>query len=253
MFISPCSLRSAQCAALIALATVSGIARVELNHLTQRPAVEFELPAQTRHETRQHLHPLSYTAPSCTTPWLQPVATVALWYFSSHTAQRACPPADDLVVAESSHASDSAFFTTAANANPEFPLLASSSCSSPIRLRSEPVTTACTLRHLIPFAVGPPAFVAHSTLRAVGTAVPADNTVRCSIVTPVVSFQVSSRSFSRSVARLACPKSSDPISVGPFSSPSSALRGEPAPFSAPSASVRRSARPLSPEPTSFST
>jgi hypothetical protein len=56
--------------------------------------------------------------------------------------------------------------------------------------------------------------------------VPADDTVRCSPVSP------SASTFSCFDARLACPEFSGPALVGPSIAPSSALRGKPARLSA---------------------
>jgi len=230
MFVSPCTLRSAQCAALIALATVAGIARVETNHLTQRARAASEPTTQTRHATRPTLHFLNYSnnpTPAWTSPWLQPVATVALWFFSSNATTPADCPADLAL-------------PSAAPTELPCPAIATSAAAPP----ATSLPALCTRDHLIPFAVGPPASTAHFTHRAVGTSVPADVTVRCPVVFSINSPLVPS--LSCSVARLACPVFSGPSSAGRFFSPSSALRGEPAPFPAlllPRPSLGASARP----------
>ncbi len=219
MFVSPCTLRSTQCAALIALAAVAGIARVEKPQGTS-PAEDQASPSkQSRAESSPHDRRVGYHAPQAMSPWLHPVATVALWFLSGEDLRAA----SDLRTAPKSHAMsdlDLAFPSPTV-------LPAHSVRRAPAWPLSPPHAAFSARDHLIPFAVGPPSRGPHSSLRAVGTAVPGDDTVRSSSVSSFSFFAF------RPVARLACPEFSGPILVGLSFAPSSALRGEPVRLSAP--------------------
>ncbi len=222
MFVSPCTLRSTQCAALIALAAVAGIARVE----TTRPAPSPDQTSTAHTHGRQSSQPLDrlvgFAAPTWTPAWLQPLASVALWFLSGNETRASSELSAATTPPLPSAAHAALPPVVAACLQPDHALV-----TSALAHPAEPRPALCTRAHLIPFAVGPPARAVNLSHRAVGTAVPADDTVRCSSISP------SAFLLSCFVARLACPEFSGHLSVGPSFSPSSALRGEPARLSAP--------------------
>lgn len=208
MFASPCSLRSAHCATLIALAAAAGIARVDpavqcarggydaTNHnVTHRPVV-----------ARTSLPDFTATTP---TTWLGRIALFAAWWLGKETNDRAASAAER----------DTSIRTVAL---PEI-----SSPGAPAGPKG--VTSdfhfgrpaLCTGAHLLPFAVGPPGRRIHSSLRAVGTEVPGDSSARRSQVTRIVcaSFLIHLESATRATGQR-------PESAGSIRSPSSTLRGE---------------------------
>ena len=235
MFISPCSLRSTQCAALIALAAVAGIARVETTR--QAPAAS-PAPAPVRqiHPSLTSLNQgASYAVPTSTAPWLQPAATLALWFLSGSDLHAGTD--DRVSVPAFRTALHVALPSTGADCLPD-----PASCAPSLGRRTTPRPAFCTRTHLIPFAVGPPACGLSLPPRPVGIAVLADHTVRDLSVAP------SAFSFFRFDARLACPEFSGLIRVGPSFSPCFALRGKPARLPATLSchpSLGASARPIS--------
>ena len=222
MFVSPCTLRSTQCAALIALAAVAGIARVE----TPRPAPPPDQTSTAHTHGRQRSQPLErlvgFAAPTWTSAWLQPLASVALWFLSGNETRAASElnAATTSTLPSAAHAAVPP--AVAASLHPDLALV-----TSALAHPAEPRPALCARAHLIPFAVGPPARAVNLPHRAVGTAVPADDTVRCSSIFPSAFLP------SCFIARLACPEFSDLHLVGLSISPSSALRGKPARLSAP--------------------
>lgn len=221
MFISPCNLRSTQCAALIALAAVAGIARVEMTRPTPVSGQDSASTTQTRSGSRPLDRLVGCATPAWSAPWLHPVATVALWFFSGIDTRAAADPTLTSAPALPSASHIAPAPAATATYLPD-DALAASSLAHP----AAPRPALCTRAHLIPFAVGPPAHALNLHPRPVGTAVPANDTVRCLSAPP------SAFPFSCFAARLACPKFSGPTSVGLSFSPSSALRGEPAWLSA---------------------
>lgn len=230
MFSSACSRRSAQCAALIALATVAGIAR-------------FEPSSSSQPDTRPGAPSVSLT-PSHPRPPLHPCVLLAhvlrLYrdaFFTSALA-RTTPdeqptPAAALPVHAAACGTDPAPRWSAALAATPRPFA--------------PVTDVPPLSarlHVIPFAVGPPAQPATPPRRADATSVRHDVSARCPCVPSVVIVRLFP------VARLARRRfSGPPRAARPFR-PSSALRGEPAPLPAPvrflpslDASARRAPHP----------
>lgn len=225
MFVSPCCLRSTQCAALIALATAAGIMRVELaearpsasrstnpeGNLTSRLELPRSLPV-TRFE-------IAFEAVA---PWLA-VFQVAAQFVGERPAEMATP------------------LPVTAPATP---------LPFPTRLHSGPAARP----HSYPFAVGPPAHGTTSFARADDTSLSPDSTARSFAVSRVV--VVSLLSFSARLTRLGTP---GPKLAGTFSSPSFALRGEPVALRLPSAASaafglpsRRPAAPLAPTSLSVS-
>lgn len=201
MFVSPCTLRSTQCAALIALATVAGIMRVEVAEArssdarTTKPetnrVARLELPRSTPTTRFQ-------VAFDAVAPWLA-LFQVAAQLTAESPAEIAAPRP-----------------STA----PAAPL------PFPPRLRGGPTAR----QHSYPFAVGPPPLGTTSPTRADDTSVSPDSTARRIAVSRV--DVVSLSSFSARLTRLGTP---GPKLAGTFSSPSFALRGEPVALRLPSA------------------
>lgn len=194
MFISPCSLRSTQCAALIALATAAGIARVEVAEA--RGESSRSTKPETNLATRVEVPRFGQTAPfqvafDAIAPWLAFLQIAALGVADGESEVSAPLPA-----------------VTRATPLP-----------FPSRLRCGPTAR----QHAYPFAVGPPPDVTQPTSRADDTSVSADSAARRTAVSRVVA--VSLLSLSARLTRLGIP---GPTLAGTFSSPSSALRGEPA-------------------------
>lgn len=213
MFVSPCTLRSAQCAALIALATVAGIARTETPAPTT-PSDDTSTAVAQSHRAASSLHHDFVFARAWSRPWLQPVATIALWLFSGgddHTVEliASTPTAPAPDQADCSEASDAS------------PLLCFLPLAAAGSFQREPSPALCTLPYVIPFASGPPAPHANHTHRADVTWGLSDVTAFRKFISPVVpsSFSI--------VARLACREFAGHSLAAPFFHPSSALRGEP--------------------------
>lgn len=217
MFVSPCSLRSTQCAALIALATVAGIARVETSPQPNGAANGAESNTLTASATRP-ASPCFTLAPTSPAPWLHPFATLALWFLSAD--DRTGP---HLAVATAS-SPDQAPVTATLLTPPNPP---AETTEPSVFHRSAPRVASGSRSHLIPFAVGPPPSPLTPNLRANGTPVPTVDFARRLFVSPVAHF-----SF-RLVARLACGSFSRHPWVGPVFPPRFALRGAPGSLPAP--------------------
>ena len=210
MFPSVCSIRSAQCAALIALAAVVGLSRFEP---TSQPEPD---TAGTSSVTRSvPRHPsfsrafglLAHAIGFYREVFVRPT------FISSPLADE--PTAGALVR----------------------PPLGCSSAEPIVSVRradflrdafafSHPQDRESTAvrQHRFPFAVGPPSPHVTPPHRAAGTSVPKDVTARWPMVTPVVPLSVSP------VARVACCQLVGQHLAALKFLPSSALRGEPAPF-----------------------
>lgn len=193
MFVSPCSLRSTQCAALIALATAAGIMRMDVaearSTATRSSSLDQVGATETAHrvgENRTHFQ----FALDAVAPW------VALFRVAAHLVAE-CPPR---VVA------------------PIPPAASPTSFPFPARLCCGPTAR----QHSYPFAVGPPAPTATSLPRADDAMASADSAARRTIVSRVAVV-----SFSSFSARQTRPGTPGPRLAGMYSSPSSALRGEP--------------------------
>jgi hypothetical protein len=219
MFVSPCTLRSTQCAALIALATVAGIARVEANPQPNTPASPRESPTHAEADTRS-AQPRFLVAPTWSAPWLHPFAKLAWWLLAAN--DRSIP---DLTAANAS-APDQAPVAPVCHRAPISPHLTAPDGGS-VADRSEPRIARGSRSHLVPFAVGPPQSPRTPNLRANGTPVPTVDFARRLLAVPVahVSFRL--------VARLACRRFSRHPWVGLVSFPSFALRGVPGSLPAP--------------------
>ena len=223
MFSSACSRRSAQCAALIALATVAGMAR-------------FEPSSSSQPDTRPGTPSVSLT-PSHPRPPLHPCVLLAhvlrLYRDAFFTSVLARTTPDERPTPAAAGGADPAPRGSAALAAALRPF-APATDVPPLSARL----------HVIPFAVGPPAQPATPPRRADATSVRHDVSARCPCVPSVVIV----RPFP--VARLARRRFSGPPGAARPFRPSSALRGEPAPLPAPvrflpalDASARRAPHP----------
>ncbi len=236
MFVSPCSLRSAQCAALIALAAAAGLARTgpeTTSRISTAPS-ETNVPVASRltldlgsdrvDPAHFNLCPRSsyrdaFARPS---PWLQPLSTVALWFLCGTES------ASDLTAATKAPTSSgpSGVDALAGAAVADLPL-APTLATAPAFPRFSDRPALCTLSHLMPFAVGPPAFGTQNNRRVAGTSVPSDlASLRSLLFACFRSVRSVSLPFF-SVARLACPSLSAPRPADASHRPSSALRGKP--------------------------
>jgi hypothetical protein len=200
MFSSPCSLRSAQCATLIALAAAAGISRFE--------------PAPAK-------------------PAVGVMAIVSMLAAVAKTPQT---PAYPVSIAACAHAAPIAQMTLAASAAETvapFALAAEAPAAgwtpTPPAIESEisffdwvgAVPTA--RQHSYPYAVGPPRRGTDTPLRAAGHALPGDSPARRSQVSRIA--RVSEFHFA-SGAHVTRTADSGPASAESFSPPSSAPRGE---------------------------
>ena len=177
MFFSPCTRRSTQCAALIALATVAGIARIESN--PQKTNAANALESNPCFVPASGPGPAHFTvSPKWSAPWLQPLATLALWFLS--TSPRT------------------------------FPALPIGPTATPEVNYPEPRILTGSRSHLVPFAVGPPRTQRPPNLRANGTPVPKVDFARRFYDVSIDHFSV------RIFARLACRSVFGHPWVGPF-------------------------------------
>ncbi len=240
MFVSPCSLRSAQCAALIALATAAGLARTgpetsprsttDSAARTTQPTAGLTFELSSPRFTSVQLgssgtfsHPGAVNAPSL---WLQPASTLALWFLCG--SDSAGDRASTLPACAAAHPAAAHLAAPFAEPGLRIP---PTFAPAPAFPRPTHRPALCTLSHLIPFAVGPPAIEAQPNRCAARTSVPSD---LASLRSPVVACFRSVRSVSSRVffvARLACPAFSAPRPADARPRPSFALRGKPAPAS----------------------
>ena len=207
MFVSPCSLRSTQCAALIALATAAGIMRVEVAEARSSDA------RTTKTETNRAAH-VAFPRSTQTARFQIAFDAVAPWLALFQVAAQ--------LTAESSAGIAAPLPSTAPAATLPFPPLL---CCGPT-----------ARQHSYPFAIGPPARDAGSSTRADDTSVSLDSAARRIAVSRVAVV-----SFSSLTARLTRLGTPGPKLAGMFSSPSSALRGETAPFPSLSAPTKATA------------
>lgn len=210
MFPSVCSIRSAQCAALIALAAVVGLSRFEP---TSQPEPD---TAGTSSVTRSvPRHPsfsrafglLAHAIGTYREVFVRPT------FISNPLADE--PTAGALVRPPLGCSSAEPIVSVR---RADF-LLDAFAFSHPQDRESTAVR-----QHRFPFAVGPPSPHVTPPHRAAGTSVPKDVTARWPMVTPVVPLSVSP------VARVACCQLVGQHLAALKFLPSSALRGEPAPF-----------------------
>jgi hypothetical protein len=215
MFFSPCTRRSTQCAALIALATVAGIARVESNPQKTRAINTFEsnscvVPGTDPVTSR-------FTAsPKWCAPWLQPFATLALWFLSADDYSER-----NLAAASSSTAESAPDAEPTLNIPSPFPAPPIEPTATSIDHGPELRVSTGSRSHFIPFAVGPPRSKPAPNLRANGTPMPTVDLARRFYDISVDHF------FVPFFARLACRSFFRHPWVGLVFPPSFALRGAP--------------------------
>lgn len=208
----PCaySLRSTQCAALIALAAAAGISRFEPADDGGRE--KLREPNREASETRatgcakpSFFH-LSIDRPS---PWTEPLIEMVAWCLSA---------ADDNSVTSEEPTNGSLGWFEA----PTVALEILAPLTGPATEHSTAADRAPSARqHRFPYAVGPPAAWSQTPLRAEGTFVPGDSAARRS-------FRIAT-SFTVSSAHVARCWVTGPEIAGPifFPLPSMALRGQP--------------------------
>jgi hypothetical protein len=197
MFSSPCSLRSAQCATLIALAAAAGISRFE-------------------------------PAPAKPTASLRAIVSVLAAVAKSPQA-----PSYPVSLAACAHTAPIAQTTLAASAVATLPPLAAASPATGWSPAPSAIEIDITFfnwvgavptarQHSYPYAVGPPRRGSHLPLRVAGNALPGDSSTRRSQVSRIA--RVFIFELSAPPMRLA---DSGPKLAESISSPGSALRGEP--------------------------
>ncbi|MBI4625824.1 MAG: hypothetical protein HY736_21710 [Verrucomicrobia bacterium] len=201
MFSSPCSLRSTQCAALIALAAAAGISRFE-------PA-----PANPAMPRSAASAPDSAAVPSASGVQFYAAAMAA--FAPQFRGARVTGNSARDRMAGDSHLEWSAF--APAEARPP----AAPAATAPLVFPAPAAPALSVRQHSYPYAAGPPPGGIHSKLRAAGTEVPGDSSARRSQVSRIapVSFLLRARP-QRATDR-------GPGSARSNFPPSSALRGEP--------------------------
>ena len=215
MFFSPCTRRSTQCAALIALATVAGIARVESNPQKTRAANAFESNSCVVPGTDPV--PSRFTAsPKWCAPWLQPFATLGLWLLCADGYSEL-----NLAAGSSSAPETATDAEPTLNIPSPFPAPAIEPTATSVDHGPELRVSTGSRSHFIPFAVGPPRSQPTPNLRANGTPVPTVDLARRFCDISVDHF------FVPFFARLACRSFFRHPWVGPVFPPSFALRGAP--------------------------
>lgn len=207
-----CSLRSTHCAALIALATAAGIARIEPAQTTERSRPDFpECPPCSMVISPT---PLRESAMWSLEPWFRLVQRLtrrsSVTVAAAH--EDATPPALPTGI-PCLPCTDSPTTTGAERWSLVLPARSESGLSAQ--------------EHSFPFAIGPPLPQASFDPRADGTRVPADSTARRKFASSAL---FSSFCF---VARLARCEFAGHRLAGSSFHPGSALRGEPAFFAFP--------------------
>lgn len=168
MFSCACSLRSTQCAALIALATAAGLCRIggETSAASDEPVAETQTSTPLATASARPAHRLTISGQ--VSPWLSPVATVAAFISSSDFTGTSTTGADrsgtDAAPGWGDHAP--AVVVSA-------PALAAQVVH--VRVLAEFAVTNPQCR--LPYAVGPPAEVVTFTRRALALAA-SENTAR---------------------------------------------------------------------------
>jgi hypothetical protein len=202
MFPCACSLRSTQCAALIALATAAGIARIE------PAAVENTAVTPTANEA-----PSQAPRPPPASGYFARVLDLnAHWLGLIQVAVEQADGAELQVALK-----------------PRLPV----ATSLPVRVQSSALGLS-PRQHSFPFAVGPPRTACNSLRRVDDTTSAGDSAARRKL-----DRQVAARFLAARFAPSARAPNRDHRLAGPFAPPSSALRGEPE-FSPPCLIASRS-------------
>ena len=209
MFPSVCSIRSAQCAALIALAAVVGLSRFEP---TSQPEPDTAGTSSVTRSVPRH--------PSFSHAFGLLAHAIGLYREAFiRPAAISTPPADESTAR--------ALSRPPLGCSTADPIVSTLRADFPVDAfafsRPADLGSAAGRQHRVPFAVGPPPRYATPPHRAAGTSVPKDVTARWPMGSPVVPF-----SFSP-VARIACCQFAGQRLAALKFPPSFALRGESAP------------------------
>ena len=174
MFVSPCTLRSTQCAALIALAAAAGIARVEAtgaNKPSEEGSRNISL-LSLRSATKTNAFEL---AANVSAPWLNRVAAFAVWCLGGKVPDSSCL---SYARAESNDGPAPAVAVLAHNGTST----AVPPAQAALPRHSSHLIPLGRVPYFFPFAVGPPFRSCHLPPNAVGTYVPGDSTANgCSV------------------------------------------------------------------------
>lgn len=214
MFISACSIRSAQCAALIALATAAGISRFEpVTQAEPDPASTTQSVTRTAPKRAVFTYPARLLA--CFRLFF--AGSVSLPSFSASTPTTSIPA--DPAAPDIGH--PEFWFETAPVAAP---VSAPVVCATSFH-RSPDSTDIGVRQHRFPFAVGPPTYGATITPRAARTRVLGDSPAcRMSASRVASSSVLFARFLSAPFERTSRPRL---VVAGLPSEPSLTLRGEP--------------------------
>lgn len=201
MFSSPCSLRSTQCAALIALAAAAGISRFE------------SAPAKTT-APRPVAGAQNFAA-------VISISRAQIYFAAMQTLVTQVHVARVTVGFEPDHATGTALLDLAALAADELLPPAAPAAASPLSFSAPAAPALSARKHSFPYAVGPPRRRISTPLRAAGTEVPGDSSARRSQVSRIATVSIL-------ILRARVTRATDqgPESAGSLLSPSSALRGE---------------------------
>lgn len=209
MFSSVCSIRSAQCAALIALAAVVGLSRFEP---TSQPEPDTAGTSSVTRSVPRHSSFSRAFGLLAHAIGLYREVFVRPAFISS-------PPADEPTARALARPP-----LGCSSADPIFSARRTDLPGDSCAFSHPPDRESAAFRpHRFPFAVGPPSPHVTPPHRAAGTSVPKDVTARWPMYTPVVPFSVSP------VARVACCQFVGQHLAALKFLPSFALRGEPAP------------------------
>jgi hypothetical protein len=218
MFVSPCTLRSTQCAALIALAAAAGIARVETTNGSRSRSISDsdQSTAGATHSALSFRGSFFQLPAFAAAPWIERFAAMAVSFFAPPTGETQTRlVAGQIVSASDSHPIEAE--AAISHASIREPATADNAAA----LINVLLPALCTHTHLLPFAVGPPAPDALTHPTAVGTSVSGDSAAQGTFA-PCVAF---SASVYRD-ARLARPFDPRPIFAGSIFRSRFALRGE---------------------------
>ena len=162
VFVSPCTLRSTQCAALIALAAAAGIARVAspVSSASDGPVSPNQHAPGPARTVRPTFFEIVHTAAA---PWVRNLAVVAGWFLHGPRGE-----------ASSTGAGQANAFHQGGCVKAELTVRVAPSAATNI-VRLEFFAPAfCARRFVLPFAVGPPADECIPNPNASGTNVPGD-------------------------------------------------------------------------------
>lgn len=214
MFASVCSIRSAQCAALIALAAAAGISRFE-------PATPTEPDPATTAQAAPHAAPKQsvFIYPARVLECFRLLFAGSVSFSSCATSASAISSPSDAAVPET--VPPELWFEPTPVVPPLFDL---ATCATSFPLAPD-FNAAGVGQHRFPYAVGPPCRSATSSPRAARTRVPGDSTAcRISAARIAPSSVFFARAPSAPFERAIPPR---PVVAGSISEPSLTLRGEP--------------------------